>query len=402
MRIIVTYLEKSSSESVACLDCDENNSDSKYDLLQHQISLILCTSTLLLNHCAAHKIFTNLNGYNSLYNTLTCIISRIGLNYFSLCRKEKVGVLSNADSNIMDDAKINVSILLLSLIFGRPLNANIVEEFGNMTYTASVQLDLLVKNMAAVKMVVDLVKSCNGEYNVVGLNAMKYLLRLCPLSVIALEKSDAIASLGDVVVKNSLIPSIERNSECIESVYCVKSKQFDLFRSACNILARVAVLNSEVNINVLSFFVCILHENSLFHHRSSLSRASSSPSQNSPIPTCSNCETEMAVFECTDGSCICDEMFHLCAECDKVFHKSALKRSHIRLPIIEITSHTQLWKTMGTDFTNVLQREMSICSGSSNMFNRNSERFIKERVAFTSCLLLSHVNAILDDRKVHM
>lgn len=36
----------------------------------------------------------------------------------------------------------------------------------------------------------------------------------------------------------------------------------------------------------------------------------------------------------TTYSCISDKCNHLCHECDGVFHKSAAKRSHIRVPVL--------------------------------------------------------------------
>jgi hypothetical protein len=52
------------------------------------------------------------------------------------------------------------------------------------------------------------------------------------------------------------------------------------------------------------------------------------------VVRCHNCEVEAACLECLHDGCICDRFFRLCHECDKVFHKSALKRSHIRLPVV--------------------------------------------------------------------
>jgi hypothetical protein len=46
---------------------------------------------------------------------------------------------------------------------------------------------------------------------------------------------------------------------------------------------------------------------------------------------CHNCESEVAVLECLNESCIREKCFQLCQECDKVFHKAAVKRVHIRV-----------------------------------------------------------------------
>ena len=49
---------------------------------------------------------------------------------------------------------------------------------------------------------------------------------------------------------------------------------------------------------------------------------------------CQNCEAEEAVYECLHEMCTKDTRL-MCRECDRVFHKSTLKRTHFRLRIVD-------------------------------------------------------------------
>lgn len=52
------------------------------------------------------------------------------------------------------------------------------------------------------------------------------------------------------------------------------------------------------------------------------------------------------------NSCIQDNFFRLCEECDKVFHKSAAKRSHIRIPVLNLSSFSATAMSLSTSEEN--------------------------------------------------
>eukprot|EP01038_Epipyxis_sp_PR26KG_P004498 gene4498-6355_t len=87
-----------------------------------------------------------------------------------------------------------------------------------------------------------------------------------------------------------------------------------------------------------------------------------------PIPhysqSCTNCETELAIFECLNDGCISDNCFQLCKECDTVFHKSVVKRSHIRIPLLDNVGAQSRTPFNLDDFA----RKSSLALGSSNSF----------------------------------
>lgn len=128
--------------------------------------------------------------------------------------------------------------------------------------------------------------------------------------------------------------------------------------------------------------------------------------------------------------CVCDKFFRLCEECDKVFHKSAAKRSHIRVPVLNVplasqdinadlkgydakvtslrknglsstTSFSLLWESMNESCTNALKS----CGSTPgvvlvmNYFDFETKDFLtfKESVL---CVLLAGIRGLLDDRKV--
>jgi hypothetical protein len=434
--MVVGFLEVAVAANADDDDAYESGGKGAH-ILQDQVSLLLCAMKLLLYHNAAQDYFSRLNGYIALGGLVDIVVSRIGLKYFAYLDVKRTagaegvhaGGENDDDENecFSNDGKMNVALVLLSLIFGQPLNADDVEAHGDVTYTAAVRRDLLVHNSRVLDIAVRLAQSSSSRDNAAGLHVLENMLRLSPLSVIALENSGGLGALGHVLTRSSLACALLSAGPAHSSEDPSSSSSVDdlsVFRSASNILVKVAVLNSEVNVNVLAFFTFLLHENARYHHRCLSSHNSSSPLsaaggggadagaapavQSSPPPRCANCETEAAVFECTDGSCICDEMFHLCVECDKVFHKSVLKRSHIRIPIMTEVSSDALLEEMGGEFKAVVEGQMMcMCTGRGvSCFDREvwedgtggHER--KEFLAHASCLLLTHIRAIINDRQV--
>lgn len=408
--------------------------------LRDQLSLLLCTMKLLLYSPAARDCFCSLDGYSIFLRLIIMVITELGsATLFSSIDSKEDSTHSPGDNEDRHDwccdmKGANVTTVLLSLIFGRHLHVDEVEGYGDLTFAEAVRHDLLVKNTYAIGIAVHLVNHLSesgskegreGENTIVtsGIEVLEIMLRLCPLSIISLESSGGLMALGRVIIKHSLIDamfflrSFSDTSACKDDASggCAPfygHPSFSVLQSASNVLVKVAVLNAEVNEHVLFFLTYVLHENALLQHRHlSPHTFLSHSSVHCPAPRCANCETEASVFECTDGSCICDEMFHLCVECDKVFHKSVLKRSHIRIPIVAGKggfSTSALLESMGDDFRVVVEEQKKVSAGGKPTFDRGSRKLwcgaddepLQEASAHSSCLLLSHVRSIVNDRQV--
>mmetsp|Transcript_22021 Transcript_22021/g.37276 ORF Transcript_22021/g.37276 Transcript_22021/m.37276 type:complete len:3228 (-) Transcript_22021:12-9695(-) len=403
--MIISFLQAAVADS-----SDDATIDSCIDaptVFEDQESLLQCVTNLLLYHEAAKECFLELQGYDALRNVIGVIADRKGCGDFSFSHEQETAPSTdelrhpdNDNKCVRDESnEANVVTLLLSLVFGRQLNSNDIERIGDVSYTEAVHLDLLVKNMYALDIMVRMVESDNTRLVMVGMRCLEQLLRLSPLAVMALKESNGVVALGLCVVKYSSIESLlSENNAPVGG-----EDDFDICRNASNVLMKVAVLDSDVNMNVLAFFTFLLHENAFCQHN-----LISAHTAQSSTPKCSNCETEVAVFECTDGGCIREDMFHLCLDCDKVFHKSALKRNHIRLPAIEFFSTAPLLDSMGRDFrTAVAQSHNSADAPNKSTFVTDEELddmlpCNSDLLAHTSCLLLSHIASILNDRQVKM
>jgi hypothetical protein len=53
---------------------------------------------------------------------------------------------------------------------------------------------------------------------------------------------------------------------------------------------------------------------------------------------CCNCETDHAVYRCLHADCAngSTPVQNLCFECDHVLHKAVAKRSHVRIPFLQV------------------------------------------------------------------
>lgn len=113
-------------------------------------------------------------------------------------------------------------------------------------------------------------------------------------------------------------------------------------------------------------------------------------------------------------SCIMDGLHGLCRECDRVFHKSATKRGHVRLPVltqgsmdVEISLEPQ--ESLGRHFD---QADNVDCLHFPAGAGAGTEPFVLtghcqwKASAYTKyaanvlCLLLHRIRMLIDDRRV--
>ena len=125
---------------------------------------------------------------------------------------------------------------------------------------------------------------------------------------------------------------------------------------------------------------------------------------------------DVSLIYCTyfyfGNSCVKDKFFRLCQECDTVFHKSTMKRRHIRLPLIQSYPPIQPeprdaesipkdikvfnWKELMID----LQKYQSLVEQTihyHDKYQRNEFGYWRE---ITSFVLLRGMKCLIDDRKV--
>jgi hypothetical protein len=118
----------------------------------------------------------------------------------------------------------------------------------------------------------------------------------------------------------------------------------------------------------------------------------------------------------SDYSCVKDRVHRLCKDCDVVFHKSAIKRRHIRLPVILIKSlrHSsnilpdveseQLPSEVFCFSLNELVSNSSTTAGDIidyiGSFSASEAVSRLELRDAVSCLLTNTVIGLIDDRKV--
>jgi hypothetical protein len=403
--------------------------------LRDQVSTLLCAMNLLLHHPDAHDWFVELQGYAALSALVVSVVAQIGTDPFPPHDENSndgsdgrdggnSSFARNRNNNYC--AQLNAVTCLVSLVLGQPLDMQALEAGGDVTYLEAVRRDLLVKNTRVLDIAVYLVSLESVQLASVGIACLDSLLRLSPLSVVALQRSGGVAALGGVVLRTSLLAGAETGTAGPrEDAHHESSngenftKYFNILLQASNVLVKVAVLDSEVNAHVLSFFAFILHENASLHlqclcgHPSSSSPVApvSSSARSSP-PRCVNCEMETACHQCTDGSCISDEMSLLCMDCDKVFHKSVLKRNHIRVPVIAAPIST-LVETMGEDLRRVVEEARAPHPEQKDQDEEKATSFEtqlrgdddmphdhSEFSTHSSCLLLSHLFALVNDRQV--
>jgi hypothetical protein len=214
---------------------------------------------------------------------------------------------------------------------------------------------LLVGNPGALSLVVSLLQSAQYSFVSLAVKLVYAILQSSPRNAVILEASGVVSALIEVLVviifscgidrtclhcERAESPTVYscRTAETMESApttsYDMSSHSInqDLLAIAADIvlvLQTVAVATSLRDSSMLAVLTAIATAAS-----QPVSDVSDGNTTQQAVMRCHNCEVEAACLECLHDGCIGDKFFRLCHECDKVFHKSALKRSHIRLPIV--------------------------------------------------------------------
>eukprot|EP01034_Spumella_vulgaris_P023689 gene23689-29934_t len=215
---------------------------------------------------------------------------------------------------------------------------------------------LVAANLDALSLVVGMLFSGQYSFVAVAIKLVYALLQSSPRNVVALERTGVCAALMKVLM--AIVFSCGQDPACLqsergESPAVFTSRTAETTESVPT-NGNDAVGSHSINKNLLQIALDIvlvlqmvgvatsLRDSSVLAVLTALATAASqtvtdAAENNSGVLStvkCHNCELEAASLECLHDGCICDKFFRLCHECDKVFHKSALKRSHIRLPVV--------------------------------------------------------------------
>lgn len=234
-----------------------------------------------------------------------------------------------------------------------------------------------VRNCKFVELFPKLFFSAHPKLVISILKVCHILLYSSSSNVIALENSGSLESLhilfGTLLLaQNNFLPSLLKDSKIntknlpvvdifvgihqnkmslIFQEFPFSSIQFHpllLFKKLLEILQLVSSIQSNTDVSILTYFHAILlhsidisqvkDDESKTFYDNLLGEISTgmifcTSSANSSIRKCQNCEIEIADVECwkcyRSGNI---SSYILCYECDRVFHKSITKRSHIRIP----------------------------------------------------------------------
>lgn len=398
--------------------------------------------------------------------------------------KQKRGSEAVDGSESLSEYEIKFVAVVLSIIFDHDISP---ETIGGEVHSLPV---LCVRNMRMLKVVVHLVEGDDHDVQMLALHMIHILIRINPVVVVALRLVggvDAVSTLltevalgrnfsivggpsmsqgGYSTASNSTgtgslpsslassppprssaltehVPEAARSSILSDHNTALSKKMaLDMVISATKVLARIAVASSETNASELWLFVIICNRlgvnlnrvyklHSLWRNGRLITSSNVLHQQQFSMSSattlmCSNCEVELAVFECTHhrydnilpvccinkaSSCMFDGLHGLCRECDRVFHKSVSKKYHIRAPIgqrsrriddtvrnlQENVRHHFTNETLETVSFGTMEHDAPRIQIKGNDWNAYT---YGDFVANVMPLLLHYIASLVDDRRV--
>jgi hypothetical protein len=238
---------------------------------------------------------------------------------------------------------------------------------------------MLIQNYNSLLVIVDLLKSDKVSLVLVAVRICYSLIKSNTRNIVALESAGVTAvliqltvtllSTANTQISNSqptdiVFQDMEAPSE---GLFIGDSCKFSLsvLTDVVSLLQLMSVALSTMDVSILSGLTTVILHSILNFESEPISPSSGYVGGNTPASRsldgsgliCENCESEDAQLEClNDGydydcffsicihvlcnfrmsRCVRDKFKRLCEECDKVFHKSAVKKAHIRLPILPI------------------------------------------------------------------
>jgi hypothetical protein len=112
---------------------------------------------------------------------------------------------------------------------------------------------------------------------------------------------------------------------------------------------------------------------------------------------CQNCEDE-AVVQCIHDTCLREKKFRFCKECDRVFHKPAMKKAHIRVPVT--LKHREMLHTLRSYQTKVTAP--AIIHVTQELESRMRLEPLEKLDDHMLCIILAALRGILDDRRCRL
>lgn len=208
------------------------------------------------------------------------------------------------------------------------------------------------------------------------------LLRSHSINVVSLERMGVLSACSECLTYLVL----RGPSHIFDTIHWNASEErafVELISDICVVLQLCSVAHSCKDSSIAGLFIALI--------------SASITQKDTLVARCQNCEDEIQL-ECLHEQCIADRKSQLCRECDRVFHKSFLKRSHIRLP-----AKDHLFTSTWSKVVDLKSRSTSVSIELCQLFIENGflleESIVNKFRPQTLCVLMSAVRGIIDDRK---
>ena len=177
------------------------------------------------------------------------------------------------------------------------------------------------------------------------------------------------------------------NSPVTETKHYLKQDEYDFEEfmlttiELIRLLQHMAVISSLRDVSCLAFLTSLVYV--LMRNKNTL------PVFYNFSPYCQNCENNPAHYECIHPACVMESCFCLCSNCDAVFHKAIMRRSHYRMPINTGGGLVSLFPFMDSKLNDIIRSGLS------------SSRLPREPIQplVSLCILLGALRGLLDDRR---
>lgn len=410
---------------------------------ESDIICILCTiKNFLIQNTPSQAQFYLEGGYDTLSSLLVLMLMSKEQPHRSCfeCTELSLSLssLENGIGNSLFNSEYhaNITFFLLALLYDTNFKDSHFLELLDSSVAKATQGICQIKNLTILGIILKFLENDHINVSMFGSILIEIIVRLNPLSIVAVQEAGGILTLQKILIRSifsqfvnqqvhdttAQLPQRQNRSRSSSSGTTSSSNLSDqtasppseaerneqykmmilslpLFAEILHILVRVGVICSERTSSILTFLnVLILYI---------CQRLNPDFSCRGSIENCSNCEAEIAEYECThqrskfslmkfiSNSCSSEGLNKLCRECDRVFHKAVTKRSHLRIPVVShANTLTQLLSTLDCELQEILV--------SSHLRHSAVIRWTcgLEQLCNYLCLLLYHVRSLFDDRRV--
>lgn len=301
---------------------------------------------------------------------------RVLAKYLIVCGKEIDISIRNSDVEhligsvllIILECNVNIEIL------------NFQENEVNGNYHSS------IKNYDSLELVSSMMNSYSPTFIFLSLSIVETLINLRAANVVILQEYGLVKQICSLLCQIVRRGSIH-NICSITSTLKDAEMDINLGRMCCCLLLKIDTL-FPVQIDYIGQFLVIL----LYRGTCQLSHKCFQLPLSCTLNTikCTHCEIELAVYECTNKSCMDGGKCLMCKDCDRVLHKAVSKRGHIRVPVVNdtpIIDNCENGTFDLTDFFSSTECDVSILQINVNV------------IANVLCEVLQSIIRIVDDKR---